>query len=222
MRSIIVGARKSPLSQAQVKEVLSELKQHFPDIQFAPLFAETYGDQQQHISLRHLEKTDFFTREIDQLLLSKACRIAIHSAKDLSDPLPEGIELIALTKGVDSSDCLVMRHGEQFHKLPPRAKIGTSSFRREQAIMKMRDDFLFIDIRGNISQRLDKLGTFELDGVVIAEAALIRLGLTHLNRIKIPGETVPHQGQLAVMARVGDKEMQDLFRPLDVRILKCN
>lgn len=217
MLSIIVGARKSPLSQSQVNEVFLELKQHTPHIHFVPLLTETYGDKQQHISLRNLGKTDFFTREIDQWLLSKVCRIAIHSAKDLPDPLPDGIELIALTRGVDPSDSLVMRFGEQFSRLPSAAKIGTSSLRREQAVKLMRSDLTFVDIRGTISQRLDKLDLLELDGVVIAEAALIRLGLTHLNRIQVPGETVPYQGQLAVMATQGDQEMRTLFKPLDVR-----
>ena len=132
--NIIVGARASPLSKAQVCEVLSELKRYHPLVEFTPLFTETVGDKEQKTSLRNLEKTDFFTREVDQLLLKKKCRIAIHSAKDLPEPLPNGIALIALTKGVDSSDALVLREGETLQK---NARIATSSLRREAMVREL-------------------------------------------------------------------------------------
>jgi hydroxymethylbilane synthase len=51
----------------------------------------------------------------------------------------------------------------------------------------------------------------QADGVVVAEAALIRLGLTHLNRVTLPGKTTPLQGQLAILAREGDHAMKVLF-----------
>lgn len=217
MTEIIVGARASRLSQAQTQEVLKELKLHNPSVLFKPLFIESYGDKDLNRSLRTLEKTDFFTREIDELLVTGACRIAIHSAKDLPEPIPQGLKIIALTIGVDPSDSLVFRENETLHSLPPGAIVATSSIRREEAVRKLRHDLQFIDLRGTIEQRLLKLETGEADAVVVAEAALIRLGLTHLNRIKLPGPAVPYQGQLAVMARENDIEMQALFRCLDTR-----
>ena len=81
----------------------------------------------------------------------------------------------------------------------------------------MRPDLRFIDLRGTIGQRLSKLEKGEADGVVVAEAALIRLGLTHLNRVRIPGETAQFQGQLAVVCREDDKEMRELFACIDSR-----
>lgn len=219
MLPIIVGGRQSPLSQAQIREVFLELQQWIPHIHFRSLLVETYGDKNYSISLRDLGKSDFFTREVDQLLLKGLCRIAIHSAKDLPEPLAEGVELVALTKGLDPADSLVFRPKEALHTLPTDSLIATSSIRREEAVKKMRADFRFTDIRGTISHRLEKLNSYKVDGVVIAEAALLRLGLTHLNRIKIPGETVPYQGQLAVLARQGDQEMREFFSPLDVRYL---
>lgn len=208
---ITVGARSSRLSQAQVWEVLRELKLFHPKMEFEPIWVTTYGDQDQKTSLRDLEKTDFFTREIDQLQLQGKIRISIHSAKDLPDPLTPGLKVIALTKGVDPSDVIVYNQ----ETLPLGAVVGTSSLRREQNLKEWRPDIQCRDIRGNIDERLAQLDEGKYDGIVVAEAALIRLGLTYRRRMPIIGEVAPLQGKLAVIALQSDNEMQELFRCID-------
>jgi len=214
---IEVGARSSLLSRCQVEEVYQELKGIHPEIEFETIYVQTTGDRDRTTSLRTLDKTDFFTREIDQMLLRGECRIAIHSAKDLPEPLPKGLEIIALTRGVDPSDSLVFRQS-----LKKGAVIATSSLRREQSVQMLREDVCFVDIRGTIEERLAKLECGEIDGVVIAEAALIRLKLTHLNRIRLPGNTTPLQGQLAILAREGDREMRTIFTVLRSKAVKAS
>lgn len=218
--SIKVGARGSPLSRAQMDEVLEELRQFDAGIVFEPVWVETTGDKDLKTSLRTLEKTNFFTKEIDDLQKSGGCRISIHSAKDLPDPLAEGLILVALTKGVDPSDVIVLRQGETLEGLSLNAKLGTSSARREQNIRDLRSDFVCVDIRGNIQRRLALLDEGVVDGIVMAEAALIRLKLTHRTRVPLPGERAELQGQLAVLALEGDEEMAQLFQCIDVRVVK--
>lgn len=209
--SIKVGARASNLSKCQLREVYEELKQYHPDVVFDPIYIQTVGDRDRATSLRNLDKTNFFTYEIDQMLLQGECRIAIHSAKDLPEPLPAGLELIALTRGVDPSDSLVMRAGESLLK---GSVVATSSNRREERVRLLEPEIVCVDIRGTIEERLALLERGEVDGVVIAEAALIRLQLTFLNRIGLPGESAPLQGRLAVVAREGDEEMRALFHTI--------
>lgn len=216
-QNISVGARTSPLSRAQVKEILEALHRYYPTIQFDVHYFSTTGDQDQATSLRTLDKTDFFTKEIDKALLTGECRIGIHSAKDLPSPLPQGLRLICLTEGVDPADVLVMREGETLETLPPQACIATSSTRREESVKQLREDLTFCDLRGTIDKRLAQLESRDADGVVVAEAALIRLGLTHLNRIRLPGITTEGQGQLAILARENDHAMEALFICLDSR-----
>jgi hydroxymethylbilane synthase len=215
--SIEVGARGSPLSRAQLDEVLHELLQYNAKVTFHPIWVETRGDKDQKTSLRTLERSDFFTHEIDTLQLARGCRIAIHSAKDLPDPLPKGLTLVALTRGVDPSDALVLRDHQTLENLPLKAKIGTSSLRREKNILELRPDLISVDIRGDIHTRLALLDQGIVDGVVVAEAALIRLKLTHRTHIPLCGERAPLQGQLAVVAGQGDEEMCQLFRCIDRR-----
>lgn len=214
---ITVGSRGSSLAKVQIQEVLEEINLHHPQIQFSCKFVETTGDKDQQTSLRTLDKTNFFTKEIDDMLLAGLCRLGIHSAKDLPDPLPNGLTMVALTKGIDPSDALVLKPGKNLSSFAKPPLIATSSVRREESVLKLIPHAIFRDIRGTIQQRLQIMEDDHLDGVVIAEAALIRLGLTHLNRFKLPDETVPFQGQLAVIARSDDKEMMSLFSCIDCR-----
>ncbi len=206
--SIKVGLRSSPLSRAQLQEVRALL----PTAELLPHFVTTIGDRDKKTSLRELEKTDFFTKEIDVDLLLGKCDAALHSAKDLPEHLEEGLQIAAITKGVDPADSLVLRRGET---LQEGFLIATSSKRREEAADSFFSGLKFTDLRGTIGERLQKLEAGDADGVIIAEAALIRLGLTHLNRIKLPGKTTPMQGKLAVVVRKGDQKMLNLFASID-------
>lgn len=216
-KKITVAARGSKLSQAQVWEVFFTLIALHPNLSFAPTWVETSGDKDKKSSLRDIGKTDFFTKEVDALILEKKCRIAIHSAKDLPDPIPQGLKVVAITKGQDPSDVLVLRENETLSTLAKGARIGTSCVRREEMVNALKPDLQCVDIRGTIEERLAKLDHFEVDGVVMAEAALIRLKLNARNRIALAGDAAPLQGQLAIVGREEDEEIQELFSFLDVR-----
>lgn len=214
---LTVAARDSNLSKAQFQEVLKELRQFHPDIQFEPLFVKTYGDQDLKTPLHRVENSDFFTREIDELQLSHTCRLSIHSAKDLPQPLRKGLTIACLTKGVDARDVLVLPQKRTFVELGEKPRIGTSSQRRTELLHTLLPKARLVDIRGTIEHRLELLDSGEVDALVMAEAALIRLQLTHRNRIYLKGTPAPFQGQLAVVCLMDDQEMLDLFKPMDSR-----
>lgn len=176
------------------------------------LFSTT-GDKDLLTSLRDMGKTDFFTKEIDEGLLAKTFDIAIHSAKDLPDPLPQGLSLVGMTESIDPRDSLVIRPG---YTLKPNPIVGVSSERRETAVRQVWRDAVFRDIRGTIPGRLSLLDSGEYDAIVIAEAALIRLGLTERRRLFLPGETAQNQGRLALVSRSEDVEkFSSLFQCTD-------
>ncbi len=180
---------------------MAELALPFPCRYFT-----TVGDRDRTTSLRSLGKCDFFTRELDEALLAGEIDAAVHAAKDLPDPLPNGLVLVAVTQGVDPSDALVYNEA-----LRPGALIATSSQRREQAVRELLPDARFCDVRGTIGERLARLDRGEVQGVVVAEAALIRLQINR-KRIRLPGETAPLQGRLAVVARAGDRAVAQFFQ----------
>ena len=217
--NIKVGLRDSKLSRKQFEEVIFLLTPFAPKIKLVSLPVTTVGDRDLKTSLLKMDKTDFFTRDIDEMQRAGKCRVTIHSAKDLPEPLPKGLKLVALTEGKDSSDSLVFRSGENLETLKRGALVGSSSYRRSQAILSLRKDLTCVEIRGPVDRRLEQLFQGEIDALVVAEAALIRLELTHLNRITLPGKTTPLQGQLAILAREDDREMEALFASIDNRSL---
>lgn len=217
-----VGARGSNLSKAQVCEVFEEIKHFFPELLFLPVWVETTGDRDLRTSLKTLDKTDFFTKEIDEMLINRQVDIGVHSAKDLPEPLRAGLVIAAITKGLDPSDSLVLREGESIESLPSGALIGTSSARREETIKQLRQDLVCGDIRGTIEKRLEQLDQKKVDGVIVAECALLRLKLHDRNRIHLQGPTAPLQGQLAIVVREEDHKMRELFGTINANALLGN
>ena len=203
---------------AQVREIAQALKTVAPDVELKIIGMDTVGDKDKKTPISEMEGTDFFTREIDRALLTNRIDLAVHSAKDLPDVIPEGIVIAATTRSVDLYDVLVSKDHLKLRDLPKGARVGTSSERRKNQLRAYRPDLNLVDIRGTMGERLDKLFSEDLDAIVIAGAGLIRLGLGHRITERISFDILkPHplQGSLAVAVRAGDEELKTLFGKLD-------
>lgn len=217
-RRIRVGTRPSRLALKQVEEVIKLLNSDNYDFDIKKY--DTSGDIDKNTPISEIEGTDFFTDSIEKALLDNEIDMAIHSAKDLPDIIPDGLIISAITASIDPYDALISKKNLKLEELPHGAKIGTSSNRRKEQLKKYRQDFQIIDIRGNIEERLKKLEESDLDAIVIASAGLIRLGLEQRITQRIPFEILqPHplQGSLAIEVRQDDREIIDLLSPIDTR-----
>jgi hydroxymethylbilane synthase len=215
-----VGTRTSPLALKQIEEILLALRRFYPDFKAKIIGIDTYGDKDKITPISQIEGTDFFTREIDDALLKREIDIAVHSAKDLPDTLREGLIIAAQTKSIDPYDALASKNSLKLAELPRGAKIGTSSIRRKTQLIRYRDDFEIVDIRGNIEERLEKVDNGNLDGIVMAACGLMRLGLEERITERIPFEIIkPHplQGSLAIVTRSNSAELIKLLSVLDIR-----
>ncbi|MBI3602739.1 MAG: uroporphyrinogen-III C-methyltransferase [Candidatus Omnitrophica bacterium] len=211
--SIKIGSRQSRLAKIQVQEVLSMARE--VPLPYELITFTTRGDVDQITSLTSKPADDFFTNTLDEALLNKQIDVAVHSAKDLPQKLCQGLKIFALTKALDETDCLVSNYS--LENLPQRAKVGTSSLLRGQMFKALRPDVALIDIRGPIEERLDLLPKRQVDGLIVATCALKRLGLEKHIKSILPWEAMPLQGQLAVVGRQGDGELEKIFEPMDVR-----
>ena len=217
LRRVTVGSRASPLSVAQTEEVLSQLRVHFPESDFAVVPIATGGDRQKDAPLLSLGRGTF-VKEIELALLNGEIDVAVHSAKDLLSTLPEGLTLAAVGQRQDPRDVQVNRWGLSLMDLPADARLGTSSPRRTALLKAMRADIQVLPIRGNVGTRLDKARGVDYDGVVLAAAGIIRLGrqseiTEHLDPITFIPEV--GQGALAVEARAGDTKIIEMLAKID-------
>lgn len=219
--TVRVGTRPSKLAIAQVKEVFDLLRIAGVSLDYQIITFETTGDIDKNTPISEVEGTDFFTDSIELALLKGEIDIAIHSAKDLPDKLPQGLTIAAITKSIDPYDALVVRKDlnyKSLDELPYSAKIGTSSTRRKTQIKTYRHDLQIVDIRGNIDERIELLDNSDLCGIVVASAGLIRLGLGKRITQKIPFEIIkPHplQGCLAVEVKKESHKLIEIFSLID-------
>jgi len=212
---IRLGSRCSPLALVQVDEILSLMKNKGIELAKNLTTFETQGDKDKITPLTQEPADNFFTDTLDQALLDNQIDIAIHSAKDLPQALNEGLSIFALTESLDNTDAFVGQ--VSFNQLKANAKVGTSSMLRQQSVLALNPKLQVVDIRGSINERIEFIKQGHCDGLIVATVALKRLKLDHLIKDIMPWETTPLQGQLAVVGRVSDIHLQELFLSIDVR-----
>jgi hydroxymethylbilane synthase len=125
--------------------------------------------------------------------------------------MPEGLVIAAMTSSLSPFECLVSRGNILLKELTSRAIVGTSSRNRKVALTGFRPDLVVKDMRGNIDERLKQLDDGKFDAIIVAHAAMIRLGFEHRIAEIISKEIMePHplQGRLAIQIR---RDRQDLF-----------
>jgi hydroxymethylbilane synthase len=211
---IIVGTRGSALALAQTKQIIQALKELEPNLRFAVTEIKTKGDNMRELRESALDGKRLFTKEIEEALISKDIRIAVHSMKDLTTELPTGLKIAAVPKRSDHRDALISRDKRKFEQLSGGARVGTSSPRRRTQLLAARNDLDVLDMHGNVDTRLRKLEAGECDAIIVAAAGLERLGIekraTDLlsTRVMLPAVG---QGALAVEAREDDEEIVELL-----------
>lgn len=215
-KKLIIASRESALAIAQIHEALPFLKSALPHgIHFDILTCSTPGDRDLATPLADPNLAqDFFTRDIDLLLLEGKADIAIHSAKDLPNPIPPGLTIAAMLPARDIRDALVIRNGitETDVKV-----VGSSSPKRNEELSRLFPVWDLKPVRGTIQARLKQLDEGQYDAVVIAACALERLQLEkRINRF-LPWDPTPNQGRLAIVAREKDSNVIACLQPLDVR-----
>jgi uroporphyrinogen III methyltransferase / synthase len=213
MNTLRVVFRDSRLSAIQ----LEEIKQHFSDLLIHKIPLLSYGDKHPEISLLENTRPDIFTHELDQALIRGEADFAVHSARDLPYPLPEGLEVIALTERIYPQDALVSAHRKMLSELPQGARVGVGSVLRKEQLLQLRPDLRIVSIRGTVEQQTELVREGNLDAIVVALCALKRLELSYLVSEILPFETHPLQGSLALVAKANNAYLKSLFYKIDIR-----
>jgi len=215
MKTIRIGTRCSKLALAQTEIVISLMKNIKADLDIEIQEIHTTGDRLVDISLDEIGGKGLFVKDIEMHLLKGDIDVAVHSLKDMPAEIPDGLDLVAFVKRDDPRDMLFTGGNYTLYSLPKGARIGTSSLRRKYQLKSERPDIDIVNVRGNVTTRLDKVDK-ELDGVILAAAGIKRLGLKPGVPLEI--DTVipaPGQGVIAIETRDDDEYMQALFKGID-------
>jgi hydroxymethylbilane synthase len=217
-----IGTRASPLALWQAQTVAVLLDSH--GVQSELVNITTSGDRLQQAPLSEVGGKRLFVKEIEEALLRGDIDLAVHSAKDMSAVLPDGLEIAATLPREDPRDALILpaevaasEFDNAVARLGEEPKIGTGSVRRTAQLARMFPGATFLPIRGNVDTRLRKLDAGGYDALVLAAAGVIRLGLAQRITARIPVDRcvpAPGQGIVAVETRVDDDRARQAVRAI--------
>ena len=211
-----IGSRGSQLALWQANHIAGRLRErgHEVDIQII----HTTGDKILDVALAKVGTKGMFTKEIEEALAARQIDLAVHSLKDLPTELGEQFEIAAIPAREDPRDALCSADYSAIDELPPQAKIGTSSLRREAQLRALRPDLVIHALRGNVDTRLRKLESGAYEAIILALSGLRRLGKMELVRQIMPIELMcpaAGQGALAIEIRAGDSDVRATLEFLD-------
>ena len=202
-RVLRLATRSSPQARTQASAVADALMAAGHRCEL--VFVDTEGDRSQSAGtpLHTIGGRGVFTKEVQRAVLDGRADLAAHSAKDLPTEPVDGLTVSAWTKRRSARDALI---GRPLAELAPGATIATGSVRRRAQLSAVRDDLRFVELRGNIGTRLERIP--EGGSIVMAVAALEVLGMTDRIAEELdPTEFVPAVGQgcVAVECRTDDE-----------------
>jgi hydroxymethylbilane synthase len=207
-----IGTRGSALALWQARTVAALLDASGCGAEIVVI--RTAGDRLQQAPLSEVGGKRLFVKEIEDALLAGTIDIAVHSAKDMSAVLPDGLAIAAVLPREDPRDAIVLPTGRDADDLSSAlsllggdAVVGTGSVRRSAQLAGVLPHARFAGIRGNVDTRLRKLDSGDFDALVLAAAGMRRLGMEGRISAAIPVDVcvpAPGQGIIAVETRSGD------------------
>ena len=205
MKKITIGARGSKLSQIYVEIVKNLILQNAvntEDITIDVKKIKTSGDIHSKKKLSEIGGKKLFCKEIEESLLQNKIDIAVHALKDMESEDHKKLEIGAFIKRNDPRDVLLSNKIKSFEELNKIKIIGSSSRRRELQLKKINKNISFVNMRGNIDTRIDKLSEGNLDGIILAAAGVKSLNLEKkISFIFDTKQLIPAVGQGVIAAQ---------------------
>ena len=217
MARLRIGSRGSQLALWQANHIIALLQERGHEVEIEII--KTTGDKITDVALALVGTKGMFTKEIEEALATGVIDLAVHSLKDLPTEMSTAFEIAAITTRENPRDAFCSVKHKEIGELPERARVGTSSLRRQAQLKALRSDLDVQPLRGNVDTRLRKLEAGEYDVVILAAAGLTRLGKTELMRQVLPAEVMcpaAGQGALAVEVRARDGATRGILEFLDV------
>ena len=220
-RKIIIGSRGSKLALIYAEKARQKILSYVKNFGIEEVTIKeivTKGDQVQDKRLSEVGGKGLFSKSIEVELLNNKIDIAVHALKDMPSKETGGLLTNCFLERNDPREILISRDNKHLKDLAPNSIIGTSSFRREFQIKKIRKDLKCKLIRGNVDTRIKKLSGNLYDAIILSYAGISSLGLDkNISQTFSTNEIIPCAGQgvIALQCRNNDEELIELLKKVN-------
>ena len=216
-KKIIIGSRGSKLAllyagRAKVQILNFSADFGIEDVSIKKII--TKGDIIQNTRLSEVGGKGLFSKTIEEELLDEKIDIAVHALKDMPSDETKGLITNCFLERNDPREILISKDNKHIKDLASNATVGTSSFRREFQLKKIREDLNYKLIRGNVDTRIKKLNDGLFDAIILSYAGIQSLNLNKkVSQIFSTSEIIPSVGQgiVALQCRENDKNLIKLL-----------
>ncbi len=217
-KKIIIGSRGSKLALIYAERAKTELKKFSKELDVEIKKITTRGDIIQDVRLSDTGGKGLFCKLIEEELINKKIDIAVHALKDLPSIETEGLITNCFLERNDPREILISKNNLDFLKLKKDSVVGTSSFRREFQLKRIRNDLKYKLIRGNVDTRIKKLNENFFDAIILSYAGIKSLNLTNnISQIFPTSEIIPSAGQgvVALQCRKNDDSIVKILNEIN-------
>jgi hydroxymethylbilane synthase len=220
IKKLTIATRASDLALWQAYFIKQKIETNYPNIEVELNKIVSKGDKILDKPLALVGGKGHFTKELEDEMLAKNADLAVHSLKDVPTFIPQGLELVAITKRQDQSDLFLSHKYKSFEELPKGAVVGTTSLRRRMQLLSKRPDLKIKDLRGNVNTRLRKLKEGQYDAIILAYIGLARLDLIkdvpYTQKLPL-SMMIPPMGQAALAIEIvsGNEELKNIALSLN-------
>jgi hydroxymethylbilane synthase len=211
-KKIVIGSRGSKLALIYAQNAKDKIVQNtnLNDDDITIKEITTKGDQVQDKRLSEVGGKGLFSTNIENELQDKKIDIAVHALKDMPANETNGLRTNTFLKRNDPREILITKDKKKLKDLKAQAIIGTSSYRREFQIKKIRSDLNCKLIRGNVDTRIKKLNDGLYDAIILSYAGIKSLSIEDkITEIFSTQEIIPSAGQgiVSLQCRNDDKDI---------------
>ena len=220
-KKIIIGSRGSKLALAYAERAKGKFLNISPSFEIDDVLIKkitTKGDIIQDIRLSEAGGKGLFSKTIEDELVNGKIDIAVHALKDMPSHETKGLITNCFLERNDPREILISKNNKKIKDLPSNAIVGTSSFRREFQLKKIRQDLNYKLIRGNVDTRIKKLNDGLFDAIILSYAGVKSLNLENkISQTFSTSEIIPSAGQgvVALQCRDNDKNMIELLEKIN-------
>jgi len=216
--TLTIATRGSILALWQANWVREKILEQHSEFNVELLTVTTAGDRNQQQVLSEIGGKGLFVKDLENALLDGSADLAVHSMKDVTSILPEGLEISVIAERDDPRDAWICPKYGSIEDLPKGATVGTSSLRRTAFLKHLRPDIEVHSLRGNVPTRLGKLDRGEVDAIILAVSGLKRINLENRITAIFPMKLMLPaigQGAIGIETRTGDHDSLSLVEHIN-------